>query len=159
MANKVETILRPLLGPGSKYDGKVKVIFRLQVQPWHASSTLTHEAGLAVSVFLNYSWFTLHIKIKGSPYIARKLLAIQSPSQSYRSIIHLRLLTYLSCNNKKNSCSSNRRITSISLPRIYRLVKSGQSLRSLLRTCFHPVLSQSSKISSHLRGLRTEGLG
>jgi len=48
IANKIETILKPLLGPGSKYKGKVKVIVRLQVQPWHASSTLTHEAGLAV---------------------------------------------------------------------------------------------------------------
>jgi len=47
IANKVETILKPLLGPGSKYEGKVKVIIRLQVQPWHSSSTLTHEAGLA----------------------------------------------------------------------------------------------------------------
>jgi len=48
LANKVETILKPLLGPGSRYEGKVKVIVRLHVQPWHASSTLTHEAGLAV---------------------------------------------------------------------------------------------------------------
>jgi len=45
---KWQTILKPLLGPGSKYEGKVKVIIRLHVQPWHASSTLTHEAGLAV---------------------------------------------------------------------------------------------------------------
>jgi len=28
--------------------GKVQVLFRQQVQPWHPSSTLTHEAGLAV---------------------------------------------------------------------------------------------------------------
>ena len=49
MANKIETILKPLLGPGGKYENKVKIIIRLQVQPWHASSTLTHEAGLAVS--------------------------------------------------------------------------------------------------------------
>ena len=34
--------------PGGQYDGKVKVIFRNQVQPWHASSTFVHEAGLAV---------------------------------------------------------------------------------------------------------------
>ncbi|KAJ3832769.1 hypothetical protein F5878DRAFT_646495 [Lentinula raphanica] len=37
-------------GPGAdggKYGGKVKVIFRPHVQPWHASSTLVHEAGLA----------------------------------------------------------------------------------------------------------------
>jgi hypothetical protein len=31
-----------------KYAGKVNFIFRQQVQPWHPSSTLTHEAGLAV---------------------------------------------------------------------------------------------------------------
>jgi len=48
LAKKVETIIKPLLGPGSKYEGKVKVIIRLHAQPWHASSTLTHEAGLAV---------------------------------------------------------------------------------------------------------------
>lgn len=58
MANKIETILRPLLGPGSKYDGKVKVIVRLHVQPWHASSTLTHEAGLAVSSLIVLSLYT-----------------------------------------------------------------------------------------------------
>lgn len=51
IANKVETILKPLLGPGSKYEGKVKVIIRLHVQTWHASSTLTNEAGLAVSSY------------------------------------------------------------------------------------------------------------
>lgn len=31
-----------------KYPGKLKVIFRQQIQPWHPSSTLTHEAGAAV---------------------------------------------------------------------------------------------------------------
>ncbi|KAF8165690.1 hypothetical protein B0H34DRAFT_248668 [Crassisporium funariophilum] len=47
MALKIDKILKPLMSSGGKYDGRVKVIFRLQVQPWHASSTLTHEAGLA----------------------------------------------------------------------------------------------------------------
>jgi len=32
----------------SKYPNKVQFIFRQQVQPWHPSSTLVHEAGLAV---------------------------------------------------------------------------------------------------------------
>jgi len=32
----------------SKYGSKVQVIFRQQIQPWHPSSTLTHEAGAAV---------------------------------------------------------------------------------------------------------------
>ncbi|KAF9025876.1 hypothetical protein BDZ89DRAFT_1102199 [Hymenopellis radicata] len=31
------------------YDGKVKAIIRLQVQPWHGASTFTHEAALAVA--------------------------------------------------------------------------------------------------------------
>ena len=32
----------------SKYSNKVQVIFRQQIQPWHPSSTLVHEAGVAV---------------------------------------------------------------------------------------------------------------
>lgn len=31
-----------------KYPDKVQFIFRQQVQPWHPSSTLVHEAGVAV---------------------------------------------------------------------------------------------------------------
>ncbi|KAH0544506.1 hypothetical protein FGG08_001405 [Glutinoglossum americanum] len=31
-----------------KYPGKVQFIFRQHIQPWHPSSTLVHEAGLAV---------------------------------------------------------------------------------------------------------------
>ncbi|KAF7713233.1 Uncharacterized protein PECH_002221 [Penicillium ucsense] len=30
------------------YSSRLQVIFRLQIQPWHPSSTLTHEAGAAV---------------------------------------------------------------------------------------------------------------
>ena len=32
----------------SRYDSKLQVVFRQQIQPWHPSSTLTHEAGAAV---------------------------------------------------------------------------------------------------------------
>ncbi|CAG8475189.1 1969_t:CDS:2 [Acaulospora colombiana] len=46
-ANCVENILKPLLV--SKYSGKVKIIFRPHPQPWHASSTFVHEAGIAVA--------------------------------------------------------------------------------------------------------------
>ncbi|KFY07619.1 hypothetical protein V492_06982 [Pseudogymnoascus sp. VKM F-4246] len=31
----------------SKYTGRINVVFRQQVQPWHPSSTLVHEAGVA----------------------------------------------------------------------------------------------------------------
>lgn len=48
----IDSVLVPLFAPGGKYHGKVKVIFRNQVQPWHASSTLVHEAGLAVRTIL-----------------------------------------------------------------------------------------------------------
>lgn len=48
LALAIDGVLKPLLGPGGQYEGKVKAIFRPQVQPWHASSTLTHEAALAV---------------------------------------------------------------------------------------------------------------
>ncbi|PCH40960.1 hypothetical protein WOLCODRAFT_143319 [Wolfiporia cocos MD-104 SS10] len=42
--------LLPMLAlAGGPYDGKVEVIFRPQVQPWHASSTLVHEAEFAVA--------------------------------------------------------------------------------------------------------------
>jgi len=44
----IENVLRPLLENGGQYGGRVGAIIRLQVQPWHASSTLTHEAALAV---------------------------------------------------------------------------------------------------------------
>jgi len=44
----------------SKYSGKVAIIFRLQIQPWHPSSTLVHESAVAVlqtneSMFWEYS--------------------------------------------------------------------------------------------------------
>ncbi|KAF1932310.1 uncharacterized protein M421DRAFT_98458 [Didymella exigua CBS 183.55] len=45
-ATLYSTALRQtLLG---KYAGRVETIFRQQIQPWHPSSTLAHEAGFAV---------------------------------------------------------------------------------------------------------------
>jgi protein-disulfide isomerase len=48
MSLAIDSVLKPLIDAGGKYEGKVKVIIRLQVQPWHLSSTLTHESALAV---------------------------------------------------------------------------------------------------------------
>jgi len=48
IAKSIETNLKPLIASGGKYAGKVQLIVRLHPQPWHASSTLTHEAALAV---------------------------------------------------------------------------------------------------------------
>ena len=49
MTHNLDTVVKPLIEKGGKYDGKVKVIIRQQVQPWHSSSTLVHEIALAVS--------------------------------------------------------------------------------------------------------------
>lgn len=87
MANKIETILKPLLGPGGKYEAKVKVIFRLQVQPWHSSSTLTHEAGLAASHYY------LHPQLIGFTFIQRSFVYLlkifgDSVSKSVRTKLY-----------------------------------------------------------------------
>jgi protein-disulfide isomerase len=50
MARAIENVLKPKFAPQGEYgEGKVKVIIRLQVQPWHGASTFTHEAALAVA--------------------------------------------------------------------------------------------------------------
>ena len=46
MFNTVYTSVFPLVQ--QKYANKVQFIFRPQIQPWHPSSTLVHEAGTAV---------------------------------------------------------------------------------------------------------------
>ncbi|CAZ84468.1 unnamed protein product [Tuber melanosporum] len=43
---RVYNDVKPIID--SKFPNKVQIIFRQQVQPWHPSSTLTHEAALAV---------------------------------------------------------------------------------------------------------------
>ncbi|KZP13438.1 hypothetical protein FIBSPDRAFT_921625 [Athelia psychrophila] len=44
----IDSVLKPLFSAGGQYEGRVKAIIRLQVQPWHGASTFTHEAALAV---------------------------------------------------------------------------------------------------------------
>lgn len=46
MFNTVYTSVFPLIQ--KKYASKVQILFRQQIQPWHPSSTLVHEAGVAV---------------------------------------------------------------------------------------------------------------
>jgi len=70
MSQTIDTVLKPLLGTGGKYDGKVKVVFRPQVQPWHSASTLVHEAGLAVLRVSpeNFWFFSLALFAKQNEY-------------------------------------------------------------------------------------------
>lgn len=46
MYNTVYGSVFPLIR--QKYASKVQILFRQQIQPWHPSSTLVHEAGVAV---------------------------------------------------------------------------------------------------------------
>jgi len=49
MGLAIDTFLRPAFASGGQFDGKVKIILRQQLQPWHASGTFLHEAALAVA--------------------------------------------------------------------------------------------------------------
>lgn len=44
--NTFYTSVRPIIL--QKYQSRLQVVFRQHIQPWHPSSTLTHEAGAAV---------------------------------------------------------------------------------------------------------------
>lgn len=46
MFRTIHTAVAPLIS--QKYAQHVRMIFRQQIQPWHPSSTLTHEAGVAI---------------------------------------------------------------------------------------------------------------
>ncbi|KAG8770746.1 hypothetical protein FRC15_003923, partial [Serendipita sp. 397] len=54
-AETLETIIKPILE--EKYKDQVRVIFRPQVQPWWASSSIVHEASLAVSHVAPNVWW------------------------------------------------------------------------------------------------------
>ncbi|QSZ37459.1 hypothetical protein DSL72_008557 [Monilinia vaccinii-corymbosi] len=55
MFNTVYTSVFPLVK--HKYQDKVEIIFRQQIQPWHPSSTLVHEAGVAVLTLCPSSFY------------------------------------------------------------------------------------------------------
>ncbi|KAI0434942.1 hypothetical protein F5Y09DRAFT_327891 [Xylaria sp. FL1042] len=46
--NTIYNVVAPLIHSNPKWASNVQFIFRQQIQPWHPSSTLTHEAALAV---------------------------------------------------------------------------------------------------------------
>ncbi|CAD6442093.1 006e36ee-e9b2-42c2-9b79-ef6deb4aedae [Sclerotinia trifoliorum] len=56
MFNTIYTSVIPLIK--QKYSSKVQIIFRQQIQPWHPSSTLVHEAGVAVLALSPQNFYT-----------------------------------------------------------------------------------------------------
>jgi hypothetical protein len=80
----IDQIVKPWIDSGGRYEGKIKIIFRNQVQPWHGASTFTHEAGLAVTVpqaglSLNN---LIRIRCIGCPRLARQILALFSAGKT-----------------------------------------------------------------------------
>jgi hypothetical protein len=78
----IDTVLKPLLSHGGKYASKVKLIIRLQVQPWHGSSTFTHEAALAVHPFIHSAQKKKKthrsVPILGRSSVPRRVLAVHA---------------------------------------------------------------------------------
>ncbi|KAI0271968.1 hypothetical protein BGY98DRAFT_1004453 [Russula aff. rugulosa BPL654] len=64
----IDQIVKPWVDVGGRYEGKIKIIFRNQVQPWHGASTFTHEAGLAAArVSPDKFWpFSLRVRLIAS---------------------------------------------------------------------------------------------
>jgi len=82
IAVTIDQILKPWVDVGGRYEGKIKIIFRNQVQPWHGASTFTHEAGLAVTIpglSLNN---LIRILCIGCPRLARRVLALFSAGKT-----------------------------------------------------------------------------
>lgn len=63
MAFTIDKVVKPLISAGGKYDGKIRAIIRLQVQPWHIASTLTHESALAVTRISPESFWPFSIEL------------------------------------------------------------------------------------------------
>lgn len=60
MFKTLQSTVGPMIGANPEWTKSVELIFRQQIQPWHPSSTLMHEAALAVlrlypKKFWNYS--------------------------------------------------------------------------------------------------------
>jgi len=63
MTLAIDSILKPLFEAGGKYHGKVKAIIRLQVQPWHTTSTLVHEAAIAAARAAPAKFWDFHLAL------------------------------------------------------------------------------------------------
>jgi len=63
MSNNLETHVKPLIENDGIYFRKVKVIIRLQVQPWHGSSTFVHEIALAVARVCPQKFWEFHLAL------------------------------------------------------------------------------------------------
>jgi len=63
LTNNFNASVKPLIESRGKYEGKVKVIIRQQVQPWHGSSTFVHEIALAVARVSPQKFWDFHLAL------------------------------------------------------------------------------------------------
>ncbi|KAH0840308.1 hypothetical protein J3R83DRAFT_1318 [Lanmaoa asiatica] len=83
LSRTIDAVLKPWFNKGGKYYGKVKLIVRLQVQPWHASSTFTHEAGLAVIRASPDHFWAFSRKVSSFCVILSHLCDLTQPNQLF----------------------------------------------------------------------------
>ncbi|PAV21030.1 hypothetical protein PNOK_0365700 [Pyrrhoderma noxium] len=95
IAFTIDKVVKPLLSNGGKYDGKVKIIIRPQVQPWHVASTLTHESALAVIRVSPESFWPYSIELfKNQSHFFDLQIANLTVTQIREKLIDLALSIY-----------------------------------------------------------------
>lgn len=73
-----------------KFPGKVQFIFRHQIQPWHPQSTLTHEAGLAVSQLAPEKFFEFNdVLFERSPEFYDEPVYNETRPETYKRLAQL----------------------------------------------------------------------
>ncbi|KAF8338912.1 uncharacterized protein EI90DRAFT_2967369 [Cantharellus anzutake] len=87
--NSIVPILAPAVTTGA-LKGKVKLLLRLQVQPWHGSSTFTHEAALAVGKVVPESFFDYtSVFFKNQEAFFDRAVADLTPTQIREKLVAL----------------------------------------------------------------------
>jgi len=86
----LQSTVIPLIKSNPAYASSLEIIFRQQVQPWHPSSTLTHEAALAVLLtwpdkFWDYSTALFEVQTE---YFDRNVV-LETRNQTYKKLAKL----------------------------------------------------------------------
>ncbi|KAI9834799.1 MAG: hypothetical protein M1819_002885 [Sarea resinae] len=132
--NRVHASVLPLLR--TTYKNKVAIIFRQQIQPWHPSSTLVHEAGAAVlrlapdrfwdfsaALFARQSeFFDVSVVRESRNQTYARLAKIAAESAGVEEEAFLKLLTISEQPGKDGALNSGNAVT----PDIMFLVKANR---------------------------------
>jgi len=87
--NALIPILKPAVTTGPLKD-KVQVLIRLQVQPWHVSSLLTHEVAIAVGKVAPESFWDYHVLLmERQEELFDRAVADKTPVQVREALVQL----------------------------------------------------------------------